>query len=189
MGIVGPGGGGGGGITEGEVLQILAGTKNPGAIKTAGIAANQIVTALIAGSAVTGTTIAGEAVSEGNLVEAVRKLLAKVAAWTDLKTTLGAKVEAGTRGVLARIEGPSAGQFVRLRGEVLVKNLEELKAGETLLTLPEGFRPANVQEIIAGTGNTATILLVISPTGVITIASVVKEKKSVELDGIDFPLN
>jgi hypothetical protein len=102
--------------------------------------------------------------------------------WTAV--TLGAKLEANASFQTIRARTESGGASVRLRGVPTVKSTEELKTGETLLTLPVGFRPP-------GTVFTAATspAIEISAAGIITANAAVLEHVGVVLDGVTFNLS
>lgn len=106
------------------------------------------------------------------------------------KITLPAKAE-----VFATLQEPEArtegnGTNVRLRGAVETK--EEIKAGETLFTLPEGCRPSAVRWLLVGklqTTGTGTIeFLKVANTGIVTSAELVQASRVLLLTGSTFDL-
>ena len=102
--------------------------------------------------------------------------------------SLGAKVEENA----AKLDGirlESNQSVARLRGALKVKAGESLTAGETLCTLPVGYRPAHAQQIDCVDGTATGIKLLIATTGVVTLGSNVAEAVEVFLDGQTFPIN
>lgn len=94
--------------------------------------------------------------------------MASVGAWTSL--TLGTKVEAfleNFRTPMVRTE--NVGATGRIRGALKVKAGETVAPGETLLTLPVGFRPAERINIEPRTSEPA-LSVNIAATGVMTLA-------------------
>lgn len=107
-----------------------------------------------------------------------------VGAWTAL--TLGAKIEAGTTiGQTPRVRAEQGDTSARLRGSLVVQSGQELKGGETLATLPVGFRPPAT--IVLPQQGTAGFPLVAS-TGEIEMTGNVPSKGTVFLDGLTFNL-
>lgn len=103
--------------------------------------------------------------------------------WTEFP--LGAKIEPKappTQTIRVRIEEGRA--VARLRGTMLVKPVEELKAGETAGTLPPGFRPPGTVEVEAN----EALFMLIAATGVITFSIALKAKEAFRLDTITFNL-
>lgn len=108
--------------------------------------------------------------------------------WEDLKPVFGAKIEEGT-GKFQSVRTEANQQVARLAGAVKVKSGSGLTAGETLLTLPLGYRPARAQVIDCVHGAQVANKLLIATTGVVTLAVTVAETLEVDLDGTTYPLN
>jgi hypothetical protein len=135
-----------------------------------------------------------ESITEAMLAKAVQEKL-NASAWKTF--TLGTKVEAGgLQSPRYRIE--AGGSVVRLRGSLIVKSAQTIKASETLFTLPEGARPpGRVITLAAAEGNlgiTAIWLEVSSVTGVAILAAYLTGtetgagKAAAILDGVTFNL-
>lgn len=103
-----------------------------------------------------------------------------VGSWMPL--ALGAKVEeaAGLQTLRARTE--NLGASARMRGAAKVKAGEELKGGETLLTLPPSLRPPGTVKEVTNQEITITSAGVVSVTANLPAASVVL------LDNLSFNL-
>lgn len=105
----------------------------------------------------------------------------KPGAWE--KQTLSSKLEipSGQPEVEARLE--QGGTVVRLRGVCKVKSGEELKAGETVFTLPADMWPAVAEELSLLGG----VILKINPTnGVVTLGSAKAAGSTIGLAGLTF---
>lgn len=106
-------------------------------------------------------------------------------AWTAL--TMGAKVQAATP-CSARLE--NGGKTVRLRGIAEVKAGETLGKGETLATLPVGYRPAETQYMECALKATGSVIeLIIHTDGTITLEGAATETNYVALSNRTFPTN
>jgi hypothetical protein len=102
--------------------------------------------------------------------------------WT--APTFGAKVEKGEAEPQVRIE--SQGARCYLRGSLKVKAGEELKAGEEACTLPEHFRPKQLEEYAIVTSTGAATVMKIATTGVVTFKDALTAGRLVWLSGINF---
>lgn len=136
----------------------------------------------LANEAVTTGKIKNEAVTEGKLAAAVVAKL-NPGVWTAL--TLGPKIEANATYQTPRCRTEQG--VVRLRGALNEKAGEELKGGETLATLPEGFRPPGKVLMGLVTKAAGVVTLQIETTGVM-FTSGLPLAATVLLDGITFNL-
>lgn len=116
----------------------------------------------------------------------------KAGAW--VAVTLGAKM-VYVEGEYPKTEARSeqGGSRGALRGNLEVKAAEELKAGETLLTLPEALWPTKTITRLCGAGASITAvpalnLIKISNKGVVTLAAALTAGKVIHLDEISWGL-
>jgi len=98
-----------------------------------------------------------------------------------IATALGAKItDSGGQTTRVRLEG--GGSVVRLRGNPQVSSLQTLTAGETILTIPSGFRPvAGPPVYVTPVGN-----LSITVGGVMTCDKTLAEATRLNFDGITY---
>lgn len=128
-------------------------------------------------------------IDEENLSVALKeKLSLAPGKWSNL--VLGPKMESAgspqTPGARTELNAAVA----RLRGIVIVKFGEELKAGETLFTLPAGTRPpTQIRLGVVTQGEKSAYILIAAATGVATLGSAsLGSEKTVFLDGQTFNL-
>ena len=105
--------------------------------------------------------------------------------WTE--TALGAKVEEAAGWQTVRVRREQVGSTARLRGVLAVKAGQELVAGETVLTLPVGFRPPLKirMAIVVEAGDVRTE---ITAAGVMVLNENIKETRAIYLDGLTWNL-
>jgi hypothetical protein len=142
--------------------------------------------ALIGESGLVGTTgLVNLAVTEGKVAAAVQNKL-NPTAWA-VMASLSAKVEeiAAQQTLGARNEDGAT--MTRLRGGLKVKAGEELKAGETICTLPEGRRPLKLVKVMGVMSSNFSVLS-IATTGVVTASTNWGATTECSLDGITFNL-
>jgi hypothetical protein len=99
--------------------------------------------------------------------------------------SLGAKVEESAAGQTVRCRKENGGAIVRLRGAAKVRSGQTLSIGETVLTLPVGFRPPALVQCVAVTSATATSFS-IATSGVVTLAASTAATVEIALDNITF---
>lgn len=107
-------------------------------------------------------------------------------AWTAL--TLGPKIEASGSAQSIRVRLEQGASSVRMRGTPVVKIGETLTAGETLATLPLGFRPPGLITVPMTTSSAVTTSLTIATTGVVALANNLAATRAVFFDGLTFNL-
>lgn len=153
------------------------------AVEAAAIKALAVTEAKLGAEAVSEAKIKAEAVAEGKLAKAVQEKITP-GAWKALE--LGAKMETGGLQVPgARTEDGAT--MARLRGSVKVKAAEELKAGETLFTVPVGWRPAADIEFerVTSAGGLHRCKIA-SATGICTDTSAILAGQIVFFDGFTY---
>lgn len=151
-------------------------------LTSAFLGAGSVTEAKLGNEAVTTGKIKNEAVTEGKLAAAVVAKL-NPGVWTAL--TLGPKIEANATYQTPRCRTEQG--VVRLRGALNEKAGEELKGGETLATLPEGFRPPGKVLMGLVTKAAGVVTLQIETNGVM-FTSGLPLAATVLLDGITFNL-
>jgi hypothetical protein len=184
------------GELNGAVVYVFEGTANgksfwlqSGAVTTVGTTAQvwepHIGTESIRALAVTAAKIAKETITEEKLAKAIQEKITPTA-WEGL--TLGTKVEAGTLQTPG-VRAEDGKTMARLRGSPKVKAAEEVKAGETIATIPAGFRPPSTVHLATMNPQTGVAgELIIASTGVITAAGGYVAANEILLDGLSFNL-
>jgi hypothetical protein len=106
--------------------------------------------------------------------------------WTAV--VLGPKIEArpGIQAPEVRTELHAAS--ARVRGGFQAKAAENLAIGETLFTLPVGFRPPALIEITQTSTAGVVLIVKIAATGVVTLSKELKAGEAVLFDGETFNL-
>lgn len=102
-------------------------------------------------------------------------------AWEAL--VLGPKIETGGLQEPA-VRSDDGANFAELRGAAKAKAAENLAVGETLFTLPAGFRPPANVEYETPKGQ----IKIAAATGVVTLSFELKAGEVVRLDGVGFNL-
>jgi hypothetical protein len=111
---------------------------------------------------------------------------APVGGW--IPTVLGEKVEQLAGFQTIRVRAELHGATVRLRGAAVVKAGQELASGETVLTLPVGYRPLEKVRMVGVTETTEAARVSITTAGVLSFGIAVKEGRGIYLDGLTFNL-
>jgi hypothetical protein len=124
---------------------------------------------------------AGSTLNFDALVKRIGKL--ESTAWTAL--SLGAKIEAGSPAGSVRTEQGATSS--RLEGLLKVKAGQKLEPGETLATIPLGFRPI-AEVFLTPVITTTTGYLKVTTAGVISVSVALAETTFVALDGLTFNL-
>jgi hypothetical protein len=142
---------------------------------------------------IVGTQLKNGTIEEKQLSAALVKRLGEavtVGVWKALE--LGAKVEEAKVGLqTARVRAELGLNTARLRGGLVIKAGQELKEGETLFTLPVGFRPPASVYLMGAVEHGAVRSIrqmAVLPTGEVSLSGAVEENGIVCLDSVTFNL-